>query len=60
MLYWSRKSCRKDPHQVDSAENPTVEVNAVRNFLKNIKDFISKNAVLFVNYLNFNNDENWD
>ena len=35
-LHWIKKSRREDPHQVDT-ENPMVEVNAVKNFLKNIK-----------------------
>ena len=29
-------------------ENPMVEVNAVKNFLKDIKHFVSKDTVLFV------------
>ena len=36
-LHWIKKSRREDPHQVDTTENPMVEVNAVKNFLKNIK-----------------------
>ena len=36
-----------------------VEVNAVKNFLKNIKHFISNNSLICEN-LNFNNDKNWN
>ena len=45
MLHWSRENDREDPHQVDNTENPMIEVNAVKNFLKNTK------TVLFVKIL---------
>ena len=36
-------------HQVDgTTENPMVEVNTMKNFLRNIKYFIFKNTVLFM------------
>ena len=35
--HWSRESYHEGPHQADITENPIVEVNAVKNFLKNIK-----------------------
>ena len=43
MLHWRRESYHEGPHQVDTTENLTVEVNAVKNFLKKHKD-----TVLFV------------
>ena len=42
-MHWSRESYYEGPHQVDTTENLTVEVNAVKNFLKKHKD-----TVLFV------------
>ena len=36
-----------------------VKMNTVKNFLKNIKHFLSKDSVICEN-LNFNNDKNWN
>ena len=38
---------REDPHQIDTTENLMVEEKVVKNFLKNIKHFVSKD-IMFV------------
>ena len=45
ILHWSREDYREDSHQ-DTTENPMMEMDTVKNFLKNIKHFISKDIVL--------------
>ena len=49
MLHWSMESYRGDSHRVNTTKNSMV--NAVKNFLKNMKYFVFKNTMLFVKIL---------
>ena len=54
--HWYRTGAGKDLHLVDTTENPMVEGNAVKNFLRKQQTFCFWRHSVICQNLNFNND----